>query len=67
MNYVNMGIKRTVSTRQISLGLLTSIYKSKNFQKMQKNKTSTFPLYFSANSFEKCLVNWGGERLIESD
>ena len=67
MKYGNMGIKRTVSTRQVSPGLLASINKSKNFQKIQKTKISIFPLYFSANSFEKCRLNWGGERLIGFD
>ena len=34
---------------------------------MQKTKILTFPLYFLANSVEKCFHNWGGERLIEFD
>ena len=34
---------------------------------MQKTKIFTFPLYFLANCVEKCLLNWGGERLIEFD
>ena len=67
INYVDMGIKRTVLIRQISLGILISLKRNNFFQEMQKSKISTFPLYFSANSFEKLLLNWGGERLVEFD
>ena len=66
-NYVNMGIKRTVLIRQISPGLLTFLNRNIFFRKMEKTKITIFPLYFSPNSFEKCLLNWGGQGLIGLD
>ena len=46
MKYVNMGIKRTVSTRQIELKTLKSFTRQKIQKNIQKTKKAIFPLYF---------------------
>ena len=46
-----MGIKRTVSIRQIDIGGSEPLESKKKKQKMQKTEMSIFPLYFWANSF----------------
>ena len=51
-----MGIKWTVSIRQIDLRVSKVLDKYNFFQKMPKTETTKFSLYFLANSFvfEKC-------------
>ena len=46
-----MGIKRTVSIRQIDLLGIKPLESKKIKQKMQKTEMSFFPMYFWANSF----------------
>ena len=46
-----MGIKRTVSIRQIDLWVIEPLKSEKMNQKMRKTDMSIFPLYFGANSF----------------
>ena len=46
-----MGIKRTVSIRQIDLWVIEPLESKKMKQKMQKTEMSIFPMYFWANSF----------------
>ena len=48
-----MGIKRTVSIRQIDLWDSEQLDWNKIKQKMQKTEISIFPMYFWANSFVK--------------
>ena len=60
MKYGNMGIKRTVSTRQVSLGLLASINKSKIFQKYKKLKFQYFLCIFLQIPLKNVGSIWGG-------
>ena len=46
-----MGIKRTVSIRQLDLWVIEPLKSEKMNQKMRKTDMSIFPLYFGANSF----------------
>ena len=46
-----MGIKRTVSIRQLDLWVIEPLKSEKMKQKMQNTEMSIFPLYFGANSF----------------
>ena len=48
-----MGIKRTVSIRQIDLWVIEPLKSGKMKQKMQKTEMSIFPLYFWTNTFVK--------------
>ena len=48
-----MGIKRTVSIKQIDLWGSEPLEPKKIKQKMQKTGMSIFPMYFWANSFVK--------------
>ena len=53
-----MGIKRTVSTRQIDLWVSETLESKKMKQKMQKTEMSIFPMYFWANSFVNQKVHF---------
>ena len=48
-----MGIKTTVSIRQIDLWGSDPLESNKMKQKMQNTEMSIFPMYFWANSFVK--------------
>ena len=52
-----MGIKRTVSIRQIDLSGLKPSFGNKIKGKMQKTEIPAFSLYFGGNSFVKCFAH----------
>ena len=51
-----MGIKRTVSIRQIDLWGSEPLESKKIKQKMQKTEMSIFPMYFWTNAFVKKIA-----------
>ena len=53
IKYANMGIKRTVSIRQIDLWGSEPLESNKIMKKMQKTEMTIFPLYFWPNSYVK--------------
>ena len=61
-----MGIKRTAFIRRIDLGSVKSFHKNKVLNKLQKTEVLTFPLYFEAKSFVKCISNSGRLNMLQS-
>ena len=54
-----MGIKRTALIRKIDQSYVKNFHRKKILIKKQKTDILSFPLYFGAKPFVKCLANSG--------
>ena len=67
INYANMGIKRTVSSRRIDLGILYQSFLSILHCKMHKIEWPDFSLYFWADSLQPLSKSKARDRACQKN